>query len=79
MVIPIDDYELDDDWILNTACTFYICPNWDSFSTHKTILKDVVVIENNVPCNIVGIGMKWIMGLLEYLMRWDMFQIWREI
>lgn len=29
----------DEDWILDAAYTFHICPNWDMFSTYEIVPK----------------------------------------
>lgn len=40
----------DVDWMLDTVCTFHICPNRDLFSIYETVSTCVVFIENNEPC-----------------------------
>lgn len=44
------------DWVLDSACTFHICPNRDWITTYEVVLKGVVTMENNAPSKIVGIG-----------------------
>lgn len=56
LIISDGDFKPDKDWILNTTCIFHMCPNRDLFLTYETIFKCVVVMENNSPCRIVGIG-----------------------
>ncbi|KAF3680130.1 hypothetical protein FXO38_02446 [Capsicum annuum] len=45
-----------EDWILDSACTFHICRNWDWFTTYETISKGAVLMGNNTPYKIAGIG-----------------------
>ena len=46
-----------DEWILDSICSFHICSNRDWFSSYKSVQSgDVVRMEDNNPCEIVGIG-----------------------
>lgn len=44
LAISEDDFNLDDDCILNTACTFHTCPYPNLFSIYETVSKGVVVM-----------------------------------
>lgn len=57
LVISNSDSKFDEKWILNTACTFLMCPNRDLFTTFETVSNGVVVMLSNEPCKIAGIGM----------------------
>uniref|UniRef100_A0ACD5ZUM4 Uncharacterized protein n=1 Tax=Avena sativa TaxID=4498 RepID=A0ACD5ZUM4_AVESA len=47
----------DDEWILDTACSFHICCNKDWFSSYESVQTgDFVRVENDNPCHIVGVG-----------------------
>ena len=45
-----------EDWILDSACTFHMCRNQDWFTTYETVSKGAVLMGNNTPCKIAGIG-----------------------
>ncbi|KAK1613221.1 hypothetical protein QYE76_036894 [Lolium multiflorum] len=47
----------DDEWILDTACSFHICYNKDWFSSYESVQSgDFVRVGNDNQCSIVGIG-----------------------
>jgi hypothetical protein len=47
----------DDEWILDTACSFHICCNKDWFSSYESLqTRDFVRVGNHNQCNIVGVG-----------------------
>ncbi|KAK1652805.1 hypothetical protein QYE76_070610 [Lolium multiflorum] len=47
----------DDEWILDTACSFHICCNKDWFSSYESVQSgDFVRVGNDNQCSIVGIG-----------------------
>lgn len=54
-IIFDNDSKPDKDWILDTTCIFHVYPNRDSLSTYGEVLKGVVM-RNNVPYKLVGIG-----------------------
>ncbi|KAF3665269.1 Retrovirus-related Pol polyprotein from transposon TNT 1-94 [Capsicum annuum] len=45
-----------EDWILDLTCTFHMCRNRDWFIAYETVSKCIVLMENNTPCKIDGIG-----------------------
>uniref|UniRef100_A0ACD5Y480 Uncharacterized protein n=1 Tax=Avena sativa TaxID=4498 RepID=A0ACD5Y480_AVESA len=47
----------DDEWILDTACSFHICCNKDWISSYESVQTgDFVRVGNDNPCHIVGVG-----------------------
>ena len=38
-----------EDWILDSACTFHMCPNRDWFSTYEIVSKGAMLMRNNAP------------------------------
>uniref|UniRef100_A0ACD5WKD8 Uncharacterized protein n=1 Tax=Avena sativa TaxID=4498 RepID=A0ACD5WKD8_AVESA len=47
----------DDEWIIDTACSFHICCNKDWFSSYESVQTgDFVRVGNDNPCHIVGVG-----------------------
>jgi 5'-3' exoribonuclease 2 len=46
----------DNEWILDTACSFHICCNKDWFSSYECVqTRDFVRVGNDNQCNIVGV------------------------
>lgn len=46
---------MSSDWVLDSACTFHMCPRRDWFSTYESA-EGSVLMGNNVSCRLVGIG-----------------------
>ncbi|CAN1141484.1 Retrovirus-related Pol polyprotein from transposon TNT 1-94 [Linum perenne] len=46
----------DDEWILDSACTFHMCPNMDWFSSYESIdAGGTVLMGDNSSCKVAGI------------------------
>ncbi|KAG6433809.1 hypothetical protein SASPL_105426 [Salvia splendens] len=45
-----------DEWILDSGCSYHICPNRDCFSTYESYDGGYVLMGNNSPCKVVGKG-----------------------
>ena len=45
-----------DEWILDSGCTYHMCPNRDLFSTYEPVSQGVVLMGNNASCKVAGIG-----------------------
>ena len=45
-----------DEWILDSGCSYHMCPNRDWFITYREINGGSVLMGNNVACKTVGIG-----------------------
>jgi 5'-3' exoribonuclease 2 len=43
-------------WIMDSGCSFHMCPNRDWFSTYKSVDDGSVLMSNNTACKILGIG-----------------------
>ncbi|KAK2999560.1 hypothetical protein RJ639_023203 [Escallonia herrerae] len=46
----------DRGWILDTGCSYHMCPNRDWFATYCSFDGGKVLMGNNVACKVVGIG-----------------------
>lgn len=44
------------EWILDSGCTYHMCPHRDWFTTYNSIDSGVVLMGNNTPCKVIGIG-----------------------
>jgi len=45
-----------DAWILDSGCSYHMCPNKDLFASYRSINGGTVLIGNNVARKTVGIG-----------------------
>ena len=45
---------MDIDWILDSGCTFHMCPHKDWFVTYETVDTGVVLMGNNAECKVTG-------------------------
>ena len=50
----------DSEWILDTGATYHVCPNRNWFSNFKKLDGCSVVIGDDHPCNMKGIGIVYI-------------------
>nr|CBG76256.1 OO_Ba0005L10-OO_Ba0081K17.7 [Oryza officinalis] len=48
--------QTSDQWILDTACTYHMCPNRDWFVTYEFVQGGTVLMGDNTLCKVVGIG-----------------------
>ncbi|KAK2995464.1 hypothetical protein RJ640_005398, partial [Escallonia rubra] len=46
----------DGGWILDTGCSYHMCPNRDWFATYRSFDGGKVLMGNDVACKVVGIG-----------------------
>ena len=46
----------DQDWILDSACSYHMTPNRDWFTTYETVSGGSVLVGNNAVCKIIGVG-----------------------
>jgi len=53
---PIVGYSGDVEWILDTGAICYVCPNRDLFSSFEKLDGCSVIMGDDRPCNIKGIG-----------------------
>ncbi|KAL5757095.1 hypothetical protein ACOSQ2_021841 [Xanthoceras sorbifolium] len=56
LLVCADEAKARNEWILDTACSFHMCPNRDYFSTYKSVQGGVVLMGNNHACKIAGVG-----------------------
>jgi hypothetical protein len=57
LVVLVGCVSGNEEWILDSACSFHICTNRDWFSSFKSVQKgDVVRMGDDNPCDIVGVG-----------------------
>ncbi|KAK2973986.1 hypothetical protein RJ640_020432 [Escallonia rubra] len=55
-VLSVTISSSDGGWILDTGCSYHMCPNRDWFATYRSFDGGKVLMGNNVPCKVVGIG-----------------------
>ncbi|KAL5740548.1 hypothetical protein ACOSQ2_029728 [Xanthoceras sorbifolium] len=56
LLVCADEAKTRNEWILDTACSFHMCPNRDYLSTYKSVQCGVVLMGNNHACKIAGMG-----------------------
>ena len=44
------------EWILDSGCSFHMCPNKEFFKTFESITSGKVFLGNNLACKVTGIG-----------------------
>lgn len=55
-VLSINAVRFNDEWILDSGCSYHMCPNKDWFHTYEQVDGGVVLMGNNAPCKTIGIG-----------------------
>ena len=45
-----------DEWILDSGCSFHMCPNREFFKTFESMTDGKVLLDNNLACRVAGIG-----------------------
>ena len=53
---PIIGYSGDNEWILDTGATYHVCPNRDWFSSFEKLEGCSVVMGDDHPCIMEGVG-----------------------
>ena len=56
LLVTEKSIKLKDEWIMDTGCSYHMCPNKDWFSSYESIDGGVVLMGNNAPCKTIGIG-----------------------
>ncbi|KAK3011203.1 hypothetical protein RJ639_011565 [Escallonia herrerae] len=55
-VLSVTISSSDGGWILDTSCSYHMCPNRDWFATYRSFDDGKVLIGNDVACKVVRIG-----------------------
>jgi len=53
---PTVGYSGNSEWILDTSATYHVCPNKDDFLSFEKVDSCSVVMKDDYPCNMEGIG-----------------------
>ncbi|KAA3487396.1 Retrovirus-related Pol polyprotein from transposon TNT 1-94 [Gossypium australe] len=56
LVSTIERSKLTSEWVLDSRCSYHMCSDKDWFSTYSPVKGEVVLMGNNSPCKIIGIG-----------------------
>ena len=48
--------DVDDDWVLDSGCTFHMCPHRDWFVTYEPVDTKIVLMGNDTECKVARIG-----------------------
>jgi len=69
---------VDDDWVLNSGCKYYMCLYRDWLVTYEPVDTRIVLIGNDIECKVAGIGtvqIKPMMAWLGHCLKFDTFLI----
>ena len=55
-MLSISTEKHNEEWILDSGCSFHMTPNMEWFSSYKEIDGGNVLMGNNMACNVIGIG-----------------------
>ena len=44
------------EWVMDSGCTYHMCPHRDWFSTYESLDSGVVLMGNNAQCSVANIG-----------------------
>ena len=55
-MLAVSTQEYKQEWILDSGCTFHVCPRKDWFKEYKQIDGGKVLMGSNIAYQIVGIG-----------------------
>ena len=55
-LFSIFEIESNTEWILDSGCTYHMCPSRESFFEYKSTDGGKVLMGNNFSCRVVGIG-----------------------
>ena len=56
LVSAVKSGNLSDDWVLDSGCSFHMSPRRDWFDTYESCNGGNVIVGNNAPCKVTGIG-----------------------
>ncbi|KAG8483218.1 hypothetical protein CXB51_022126 [Gossypium anomalum] len=56
LVSTSDNSKLTSEWVLDSGCSFYMCPNREWFSTYSSVEGGVVRMGNDSSSKVIGIG-----------------------
>ncbi|KAG8473109.1 hypothetical protein CXB51_035075 [Gossypium anomalum] len=56
LVASVNDSKVNEEWILDSGCTFHMSPNRDWFTTYEIVFEGVILMGNNSSCKIAGVG-----------------------
>ncbi|KAH1064004.1 hypothetical protein J1N35_028991 [Gossypium stocksii] len=56
LVSTSDNSKLTSEWIQNSGCSFYMCPNREWFSTYSLVVGGVECMRNDSSSKVIGIG-----------------------
>ncbi|KAH0714096.1 hypothetical protein KY284_007001 [Solanum tuberosum] len=51
-----NSFKSNDEWILDSGCSYHMCPNKDLFATYESVGDGVVLMGNNASCKVFGKG-----------------------
>ena len=55
-VLVVSSEAYDEEWIMDSGCSFHMCPKKEMFSVFKEVSGGIVLLGDNKACNVLGIG-----------------------
>jgi len=55
-VLVVSNSEIKKDWVMDSGCTFHVCQRCDYFESLILNKREVVMLGNNKPCKVQGMG-----------------------
>ena len=56
VLVATHEYKGENEWILDSGCSFHMTPNKDLFTTYEIVDGGNVTMGNNATCKVVGLG-----------------------
>ena len=56
LTIVVSDGRFNDEWILDSGCSYHMYLNRDWFTTYESINGGSVLMENNIACKVARVG-----------------------
>jgi len=47
---------VDDDWLLDSGCTYHMCPHRDWSNTYELVNTGILLMGNDIECKVTRIG-----------------------
>ena len=63
-------------WILDSACSYHMCPHREWFATYEPLNGGSVSMGNDTKCRVVGIGQSDSRCLMVLFVHSHMFAMW---
>lgn len=56
MVLAVTEHDSSEEWILDSGCSYHMCPNKDWIANYQSLNGGKILLGNNASCKVVGIS-----------------------